>query len=57
MKIICTVDEFGELIRQCEHHTCDGCILKNICDGSGPESLVSAGDIVPDNEGGCSNNV
>lgn len=47
MKIICTVSEFGELVRQCEHATCKDCLLKNVCDGSGVESLVSAENIVP----------
>lgn len=47
MKIICTVPEFGELVRQCENATCKECLLKNVCDGSGVESLVSAENIVP----------
>ena len=47
MKIICTVSEFGELVRQCEHATCKECMLKNVCDGSGVESLVNAENIVP----------
>lgn len=49
MKIICTVDELGSMIRLCEHMPCDNCILKNLCDGSGPECFVSAGDIVEPN--------
>ena len=57
MKIICTVSEFGELVRQCEHATCKECMLKNVCDGSGVECFVSAGDIVPDSEGRCSEDV
>ena len=48
MKIICTVQEFGELVRKCEHEVCNKCMLNNICDGSGFESLISAENIVPD---------
>lgn len=48
MKIICTVREFGEAVRRCEHADCDSCVLKGSCDKGGIECLVSAGNIVPD---------
>lgn len=31
MKITCTVQEFGEIVRQCECCSCEHCVLKELC--------------------------
>ncbi|MBO7251384.1 MAG: hypothetical protein J6V25_02035 [Oscillospiraceae bacterium] len=50
MKIKCTVQELGELIRKCSELTCGNCILYNMCEGSGIEGNVHYEDILPDDE-------
>lgn len=50
MKIVCTVKEFGQLVRGCEKRSCYQCPLEEICgdhpEGNGIEQFISAADVV-----------
>jgi len=41
MKITCTVQEFGEIVRRCECCSCAHCVLANICGDEPFENAVS----------------
>lgn len=52
MKIICTVKEFGQIVRGCEKRSCYQCPLEDVCgdhpEGNGIEQFVSAENVVED---------
>lgn len=48
MKIICTIREFGEMVRQCEYGSCPCCALNHVCDNGGIEQFVSAENVIPE---------
>ena len=56
MRIICTVKEFGQLVRGCEKRSCYNCPLEEVCsanpDTNGIEDFVSAGDVIDEPETG-----
>lgn len=52
MKIVCTVEEFGKLVRGCEKLGCYNCPLNDICgDSDGKiEKFITAADVVEEAE-------
>ena len=56
MRIICTVKEFGELVRGCAKRDCYHCIISEICgdadDEPRVEKFISAADIIEEPETG-----
>lgn len=51
MKIICTVAEFGDLVRGCATGNCNACALHDLCkDGEMIEQFISADSFVSDDE-------
>lgn len=64
MRITCTVEEFGKIVRGCERAECWKCPLESLCKdeagsvgdclrGPGIERFVMAADIVAGPEDGC----
>lgn len=55
MRIVCTVKEFGQLVRGCEKNDCYHCTLSDVCnDGEdgGIEKFISAADVIEEPETG-----
>lgn len=55
MKIICTVSEFGKIVRACEKGDCMNCAFVDICNKSEYdlhciENFVPAGGVIPDDK-------
>lgn len=53
MRIICTVKEFGQIVRGCAKGDCYHCIFSDICkDCEGIEKFISAADVIEEPETG-----
>lgn len=51
IKIKCTVKEFAEMVRGCSNgSSCNQCALHGVCDGSGVEQFIEAGNIMDNPE-------
>lgn len=59
MKIVCTVKEFGQIVRGCKEMSrvngCTECPLFDVCADGFIEQFVSAEDVMPEQEEGRGN--